>query len=139
VPRDQTIGAPGDCTPHLCLGTDHHEDEDPGAAQMLDKPRLFAECHHDGVHAGVDADRDVLATDEGHQQVYRDGSTLRLFTHLIDRRSQLAGCDDADRSEATSLCDRGCKRCAGQSAAHSRLCYRNVEPRSVREAHVLLR
>ena len=103
---------------------------------MLDKLPLFAERQHDGIHAGVDADRDMVATDEGHQQVYRDGATRGLFAYLIDRRAQLAGCGDADRSQRTRFGDRSRQRCAGQSAAHSRLSYRNVEPQSVRDVHV---
>jgi hypothetical protein len=136
---DQTVSAPGDSGARLGLGTNHYEDEDPGIAEVLDKPALFAERQHDAIDASVDADRDVVTTDEGHQQVYRDGATRRPVTYLIDRRAQLAGCGDADCSEATRFCDRSRQRCAGQSAAHSRLSYRNVEPQAVRDVHVLLR
>ena len=84
---DQTVSAPGDSGVRLGLGTDHDEHEDPGIAEVLDKLPLFAERQHDGIHAGVDADRDMVATDEGHQQVYRDGATRGLFAYLIDRHT----------------------------------------------------
>ena len=84
---DQTVSAPGDGGACLRLGTDHHEDEDSGIAEVLDKPAPLAERQHDDIDAGVDADRYVGATDEGHQQVYRDGATRGLCTHLINRRS----------------------------------------------------
>jgi hypothetical protein len=84
---DQTVSTPGDSGSRLLVGTDHHEDEDPGIAKVLDKPTLFAERQHDNVHAGVDADRDVVATYEGHQEVYRDGASRGLRAHLTDRGS----------------------------------------------------
>jgi osmotically-inducible protein OsmY len=64
---DQTVGAPGGRRARLLRGTDHHKHKDPGIAKVLDEPALFAECQHDGVHASIDADPDVVATDEGHQ------------------------------------------------------------------------
>jgi hypothetical protein len=84
---DQTISAPGDSTARLCLGTDHHEDEDPGIAQLLDKPAILAECKHDDIYPSVDAYRDVAATHEGQQQIYGDRAARNLRTHLIDRGS----------------------------------------------------
>ena len=84
---DQTISAPGDSVARLCLGTDHHEDEDPGIAQMLDEPAILAECKHDDIDPSVDAYRDVAATHKGQQQVYRDGAARDLRAHLIDRRA----------------------------------------------------
>jgi hypothetical protein len=84
---DETISAPGDSGARLGLGTDHHEDEDPGIAEILDEAPLFAERQHYDVHARLDADRDMVATDEGHQQVYRDGAARGLFAYPIDRRA----------------------------------------------------
>jgi hypothetical protein len=84
---DQTVRAPGDRGERLRFGADHHEDEDPGVTQVRDEPAPFAERQHDGVHAGVNADSDVVATDEGHQQVYRDRAPGRPLAHLVDRRS----------------------------------------------------
>ncbi len=85
---DQTVGAPGNGGTCLRRSADHHEDEDPGVPKVLDESPLFAERERDDVHLGLDAYRDVVATDEGHQQVYRDGATARPFAHHIDRRSQ---------------------------------------------------
>jgi hypothetical protein len=84
---DQTIGAPGDSISRLRLGTDHHEDEGPGVAEMLDEPAILAECKHDGIDPSVDAYRNVGATHKGQQQVYRDSAARDLRTHLIDRRA----------------------------------------------------
>jgi hypothetical protein len=56
---DQTIGAPGDSIVRLCWGTDHHKDEDPGVAQMLDETAILAECKHDDIYPSVEAYRDV--------------------------------------------------------------------------------
>jgi hypothetical protein len=84
---DQTVSAPGKSTARLRLGTDHHEDEDPGIPQMLDKPAILTECKHDDIHTTVDAYRDVAATHEGHQQIYRDSATRGLLAHLTDRGS----------------------------------------------------
>jgi hypothetical protein len=78
----------------------------------------------------------MVATGEGHQQVYRDGATRGLFAYLIDRHTQLSGCGDADCSQRTRFGHRSRQRCAGQSAAHSRLSHGNVEPQSVRDVHV---
>jgi hypothetical protein len=107
---DQTISAPGDRGMCLGLGTDHDEHEDPGIAEVLDKPAFFAERQYDGIHAGVDADRDMVATDEGHQQVHRDGAARGVFAYLVDRHTQLAGCGDADCSQRTRFCDRSRQR-----------------------------
>jgi hypothetical protein len=38
------------------------------------------------LYAGVGSDRDVAATYEGHQQVYRDATVRGFRAHLIDRR-----------------------------------------------------
>ena len=78
---------------------------------------------------------DVVATDEGHQQVYRDGAVRGLFAHFVDTRAQLPRCRDAEGSQSARFGDRGRQRCTGQSAAHSRLSYRNVEPQPVRDVH----
>ncbi len=103
---DQTVGAPGGRRARLLRGTDHHKHKDPGIAKVLDEPALFAECQHDGVHASIDADPDVVATDEGHQEIYRDGATRRVFAHKIDRRAQPAGRGETDCSQTTRPGDR---------------------------------
>jgi hypothetical protein len=84
---DQTVSAPGDSTARLRLGTDHHEDEDPGIPQMLDKPAILAERKHDDIHPTVDTYRDVAATHERQQQIYRDSATRGVLAHLTDRGS----------------------------------------------------
>jgi hypothetical protein len=84
---DQTVSAPGGSAASLRLGTNHHEDEDPDIPQMLDKPATLAECKHDDIHTTVDTHRNVTATHEGHQQIYRDGTTRGLLAHLTDRGS----------------------------------------------------
>ena len=66
---DEPVSAPCDGGARLSHVTDHHKDECARFAKVLDKPVPFAERQHDDVHAGVDADLDVVATGEGHQQV----------------------------------------------------------------------
>ena len=85
--RDQTVSAPTDGGICLRGGTDHDEDEDAGLAKVLDESALFTERHHGDIDIRVDADRDVRAMNEGHQQIYRDSPTGRPLTHLIDGRA----------------------------------------------------
>jgi hypothetical protein len=39
----------------LSFGTDHHEDEDSGVAQLLDNAAIVAERHHHYLDALIDA------------------------------------------------------------------------------------
>lgn len=137
--RDQTVGAPGHRRARLCFGTDHHEDEDSGIAEVLDRPVLVAERQHDRVYSGVDAHLDVSATNEGKQQVYRDGTTLGLGTHLVDRGSQLPRRGQPECAQAARLRDGRRQRCPRQSATHSGLTHWNIEPQSVCDVHAVRR
>jgi hypothetical protein len=52
---NQTVSAPTDCLSRLSFGTDHHEDEDSGVAQLLDNAAIVAERHHHYLDALIDA------------------------------------------------------------------------------------
>ena len=134
---DQTVSAPTDCLSRLSFGTDHHEDEDSGVAQMLDDAAIAAERHHYDIDVLIDADRDVATTDEVHQQVHRDCAPRGLRANVIDRRSQLTGPRQSQGAQAARFRHRRGQWPAGQTATHSGLTDRDVKAKSIRDVQRL--
>jgi hypothetical protein len=133
---DQTVCAPIDCLSRLTFGTNHHEDEDSGVAQVLDNAAIAAERHHHNLDALIDAYRDVATTGEVHQQVHRDSAPRGLSANVIDRRSQLTRPRQPQGAQATRLGYRCGQRPAGETTAHPGLTDRDIEAKSISDVQL---
>ena len=108
---------------------------------MFGEPRnhgaIDAKGHDRDVNSLFDAYIHMAASDEGHQQVHRDGTVGRTVTHVTDPRAQLVDWSKPECAQASRRGDGQGQPGAGQATTHAGLGDRNVETEPVKQVHVL--